>query len=116
MVYVKKVKTVQDLNILKSADFLSFTKQVDDTHAGVVDGVLPAGSVYPKNDATAEGITINDVDVSNGPQPLGVIVEGHVLLERLPVKPTDTAQTAMREIKLYDADGKMLPLPTPTAP
>jgi hypothetical protein len=116
MVYVKKVETVQDLNILKSADFLSFTKQVDDKHTGVVDGVLPAGSIYPKNDATAEGITINDVDVSNGPQPVGVIVEGHILIDRLPVKPSDAAQTAMREIKFYDAEGKMLPLPTPTAP
>lgn len=92
---------------------MSFTKQVDSTHAGVVDGVLPAGSVYPKNDATAEGITINDVDVSNGPQPVGVIVEGHILIDRLPVKPTDAAQTAMREIKLYDATGKMMSLPTP---
>ncbi|MBO0473248.1 hypothetical protein JZO86_05980 [Enterococcus ureasiticus] len=112
MVYVKETQTFKDINILKSANFLSFTKQVDDTHAGVVDGVLPAGSVYPKNDATAEGITINDVDVSNGPQPVGVIVEGHILIDRLPVKPTDEAQTAMREIKLYDAEGKMLALPT----
>lgn len=111
MVYVKKAQTVKDINFFKSEKFISFTKQVDDKTAGVVDGVLPAGSVYPKNDSTAEGITINDVDISNGSQPVGVIVEGHILIERLPVKPTDEAQTAMREIKFYDASGKMLPLP-----
>lgn len=111
MVYVKKTETFNDINFLKSQKFLSFTKQVDDTHTGVVNGVLPAGSIFPANDSTAEGITINDVDVSNGPQPVGIIVEGHVLIERLPVKPTDTAQTAMRAIKLYDADGKMMALP-----
>ncbi|MEO1768272.1 hypothetical protein [Candidatus Enterococcus ferrettii] len=108
MVYVKKTETFDDINFLKSQNFISFTKQVDDTHAGVVKGVLPAGSIFPANDATAEGITINDVNVLNGPQPVGVIVEGHLLIERLPVKPVDAAQKAMREVKFYDADGKML--------
>lgn len=111
MVYVQKKETFEDINILKSAKFTSFTKKVDSTTPGVVKGVLPAGSVFPKNDATAEGITINDVDVSKGAQPVGVIVEGHILIDRLPVKPSDAAQTAMREIKLYDGKGKMLPLP-----
>lgn len=111
MVYVKKTETFKEINFLKTQKFVSFTKQVDNTHADVVNGVLPAGSVYPANDATAEGITINDVDVSNGPQPVGVIVDGHILIERLSVKPSDAAQTAMREIKLYDASGKMIALP-----
>lgn len=111
MVYVKKAETFKEINFLKSQKFVSFTKQVDNTHAGVVNGVLPAGSVYPANDATAEGITINDVDVTNGAQPVGVIVDGHILIERLPVKPSDAAQTAMREIKLYDEAGKMIALP-----
>lgn len=111
MVYVKSTQVFKDINFLKSQKFISFTKQVDNTHAGVVDGVLPAGSVYPKNDATAEGITINDVDVSNSAQPVGVIVEGHILVDRLPVTPSAAAQTAMREIKLYDAAGKMIALP-----
>ncbi|MTD42470.1 hypothetical protein GIX45_28350 [Erwinia sp. CPCC 100877] len=111
MVYVKSTQVFKDINFLKSQKFISFTKQVDNTHPGVVDGVLPAGSVYPKNDATAEGITINDVDVSNGAQPVGVIVEGHILVDRLPVAPSAAAQTAMREIKLYDAAGKMIALP-----
>lgn len=108
MVYVKKIQTFKDINFLKSEKFISFTKQVDETTEGVVNGILPAGSVFPKNDPTAEGITINDVDVTNGPQPVGVIVEGHILIERLPVKPSDGAQKAMREIKLYEANGKML--------
>ncbi|QSE76322.1 hypothetical protein JW886_07585 [Lactococcus taiwanensis] len=116
MVYVQKSQTYQDINFLKSQKFLSFTKQVDKTHKGVVDGVLPAGSIYPANDETAEGITINDVDVSKGAQPVGVIVSGHILIERLPVKPEDAAQTAMREVKFYDANGKMIALPAASAP
>lgn len=111
MVYVKKNEVYKDVNLLKSQKFVSFTKQVDKTHEDVVNGVLPAGSIYPKNDATAEGITINDVDVTNGAQPVGVIVEGHVLLKRLPKEPSEAAQKAMREIKFYDENGKMIALP-----
>lgn len=110
MVYVSKKETYEDINFLRSQNFLSFTKQVDDKTPGVVNGVLPAGSIFPKNDATAEGITINDVNVMNGAQPVGVIVDGHILIDRLPVKPNDAAQKAMRAIQFYDAKGKMLPL------
>ncbi|GAA3264369.1 hypothetical protein LMG8520_2325 [Lactococcus lactis subsp. lactis] len=113
MVYVQKAQTYKEINFLKSQKFLSFTKQVDYKTTGVKDGVLPAGSIYPANDATAEGVTINDVDVSKGAQPVGVIVDGHILIERLPVKPSDAAQTAMREVKFYDASGK---LPAASAP
>lgn len=116
MVYVQKAQTYKEINFLKSQKFLSFTKQVDSKTTGVKDGVLPAGSIYPANDATAEGVTINDVDVSKGAQPVGVIVDGHILIERLPVKPSDAAQTAMCEVKFYDASGKMLALPAASAP
>lgn len=107
MVYVDKTQTVSEINFLKSAKFTSFTKQVDKDTKGVVNGILPAGSVYPANDATAEGITISDIDVTKGAQPIGVIVEGHILIERLPVAPTAAAKTAMKAIEFYDADGKM---------
>ena len=43
---------------------------------------------------------------------MGVIVEGHVLIKRLPVEPSSEAQKAMREVKFYDANGKMLAVPT----
>lgn len=98
--YVKKPVKVEDINFLKSAKFTSFTCQVDIGTAGVVDGILPAGSVYPANDASAVGITMYDTDVSNGPQPTAVIVEGYILKDRLPVAPSAGAITAMKEIKL----------------
>lgn len=97
--YVKKFQTVKEINFLKSAKFTSFTYQADDTNGSVVDGVLPAGAIYPANDGTAIGIVMNAVDVSNGPQPVAVIVEGYVLEERLPVTPSAEAKTALKEIK-----------------
>lgn len=97
--YVKETQTVKEINFLKSAKYVSFTYQADDTNGSVVDGVLPAGAVYPANDGTATGIVINPVDVTNGPQPVAVIVEGYILEGRLPVTPSSEAKAALKEIK-----------------
>lgn len=102
MVYVGKRETVEEINFMGSAHFISFTKQAETSMATAGDDgrkVLPAGSIFPANDTTAIGITINPVDVTDGPQPVGVIVEGYVIAERLPVEPSEEAKTAMKEIK-----------------
>lgn len=99
--YVSK-KDVSQINFLASAKFQAFTYQVSD--AGVTanaDGrkIVPAGTVYPANDATAVGILLNDVDVTEGPQPGAVIVEGYIIEARLPVAPDALAKPKMAEIK-----------------
>lgn len=99
--YVSK-QTASQVNFLASAHFQSFTTQVN--NAGVTANaqgrkIVPAGTVYPANDATAQGILLNDVDVTNGPQPGALVVEAYVIAERLPVAPAEAAKTAMKEIK-----------------
>jgi hypothetical protein len=99
--YVSR-KDVSQINFLASAKFQAFTYQVSD--AGVVANeegrkIVPAGTVYPANDATATGILLNDVDVTHGPQPGSVVVEGYVIESRLPVAPAAEAKTALKEIK-----------------
>lgn len=96
--YMGKKNNVSEINFLDSEKFVSFTRQVDKDTPGVKDGIVPAGTVFPKNDATAEGITINDVDVSNGPQAVGVIVEGYINAARLPLIPASDAVIAMKKI------------------
>ena len=44
---------------------------------------MPMGTVYPANDATAEGIVYEDVDVSSGNMPGSVVLSGVVYEERL---------------------------------
>lgn len=105
MVYANQKKEAKQVNFLKSEKFVSFTAQVDNTHAGVVNGVLPAGSIIPANDNTARGITLHDVDVTKGKQPVGMLVEGHILTERLPVAPDNQAKKALKNITFYAADG-----------
>lgn len=102
MPYVSNKKTVSQINFLASSKFQAFTYQVSDvgvTANAQGQKIVPAGSVYPLNDATAVGILYNDVNVTEGPQPGSVIVEGYILQARLPVVPVAAAITAMKEIK-----------------
>jgi hypothetical protein len=100
--YVKDYGKVEDINFLASAKFQSFTTQVSDSGVEVgEDGrkVVPAGTVYPANDATAQGILLNDVDVTEGPQPGALIVEAYVIEERLPAAVSAEAKPVLTEIK-----------------
>lgn len=105
--FTRNKKSFDVINFLQSEHFISFTRQIDGTHPQKnAQGIIPAGSFYPKNDGTAIGLTINDVDVSQGEQPVGVIVEGYVLEERLLEKPTQAAKQALKEIKFYGANNQ----------
>lgn len=100
--YVSKKETAEQINFLASARFQSFTTQVEQT--GVTADakgrkIVPAGTVHPANDATAKGILLNDVDVTEGPQPGALLVEAYILEARLPVAPSTDAKTALIEIK-----------------
>lgn len=46
---------------------------------------VPMGTIYPSNDANAEGIVYEDVDVSTGNMAGSVVVRGSVIESRLPV-------------------------------
>lgn len=56
---------------------------------------IPMGTVWPANDATAEGIVYEDVDVSSGDMPGSVVTCGTVYLDRLPVEMDEEAKTAL---------------------
>lgn len=98
--YVKK-ENVKEVNFLASAKFQNFTYQVDDTGVEAdVNGkkIVQAGTVF-KKDGVAVGLVFADVDVTNGPQPAAIMVEGYVLESRLPVEVSEEDKAAMKEIK-----------------
>ena len=73
------------------------TREIPQTGATTVDGkkYVKMGTVFPANDATAEGIVYQDVDVTTGAMPGSVVLRGVVYLDRLPVAPAAAAQTAL---------------------
>lgn len=99
---VTKTEKTEEINFLASARVQSFTHQIEDagvTANSVGRKIVSAGTIYPANDATAEGIVYTDVDVTDGPQPGSLIVEAYILEERLPVAPSVEAKAALTEIK-----------------
>lgn len=76
------------------------TRQISQTSAETGENgakYVRMGTIYPANDATAEGIVYEDVDVSTGDMPGSVVLKGEVYEDRLPVKLADAAKTALED-------------------
>ena len=56
---------------------------------------VPMGTVWPANDATAEGILYEDIDVTTGDMPGSVVLAGRVYEDRLPAAIAEVAKTAL---------------------
>lgn len=56
---------------------------------------VPMGTVWPANDATAEGIVYEDIDVTTGDMPGSVVLAGRVYEDRLPATISTGAKTAL---------------------
>lgn len=53
------------------------------------------GTPFPSNDGDITGFVYEDVDVTSGNMPGSVVYSGTVIVDRLPVKLTTAAATAM---------------------
>lgn len=62
------------------------TREIKQSGAVTADNgakYVPMGTIYPANDATAEGIVYEDVDVTTGDMPGSVVLSGCVYTQRL---------------------------------
>ena len=101
----------KQLNFLASEKFTAFPETINKDNYNVqIDDLgrkyVPAGTVYPTNDAKAVGITVNDVYVSEdgSNQMVAVMRDGWVLSQRLNPAPTAEAIKAMAAIHFKDLD------------
>ena len=102
MAYMNVIKGRSAINILESEiGLVTKTRKIPET-LGVVDGAyktVKAGTVFPANDGTAEGIVFTDTDVTHGDAEGSVIVAGRVLAAR--VNASELATTALAAKGLY---------------
>ena len=101
MPFITEKENKSQINFLASENFQSFSVVVDESFPGAVDGVVKAGTIFPANDATAQGVLLHDVDLTKGDNVGSLIVEGYILGQRLPVVPTTAAVTALKGIKFF---------------
>lgn len=60
--------------------------------------VVKAGTIYPANDATAIGVVLNDIDVTDGDGNMAVVLHGFIKLSAIPAVPSADAAAAMKGI------------------
>jgi hypothetical protein len=58
------------------------------------EGIVPAGTIVPANDATAIGVLLWDVEVGANPNGT-VVVHGFIEKTKLPTAPADTVNLPM---------------------
>lgn len=58
--------------------------------------IVKAGTIYPANTASAQGVILNDYDVTDGDAVVALVIFGFVRTSKLPAKPTEEAKTAMK--------------------
>jgi len=58
--------------------------------AVLVDGryVVKAGTIWPANDGTAQGVVLNDYDVNDGDAMMAIVMHGFIKTAALPAAPS----------------------------
>lgn len=94
--YVALAVTVDDEGVTANAD----GKKIVPAGTIVGGGFIEDDTVYAveANGADAEGVLLNDVDVTYGPASGAAIIHGFIAEDKLPEAPTADAKTALKQI------------------
>ncbi len=106
MSYVVQKEFTTVPNFLASEHMIQKTRQGTTEMSNLTENnkqFIKGGTIYPSNDANAEGIVFESVDVTNGNTPISVIVEGRIYKNRLHTAPSEAAIAAMKNITFVDA-------------
>ena len=63
--------------------------------------IIKAGTIYPANDSTAQGIVFSDLDVTEGDVNGAVLVFGFIKTSALPEAPSAEAKAALNMVKFF---------------
>lgn len=91
--------------ILANDHFVAIPYNCSDLITLATNGVIPAGTIIPANDATAIGVLLNDVVLAENPNGT-IVIHGFIRKEKLPTAPATAATTAMTGLAFLDVDGK----------
>lgn len=87
--------------ILKYDHYVSEAVVLTQANSTTVDGkkIVKAGTILPANNATAKGVVLYDVDVTNGDEVGSLVIHGFIDKSKIPTQPDATAVTALPMIK-----------------
>ena len=65
--------------------------------------ILKEGTIWPANDATAEGVVLQDYDLTDNDQNVAIVFEGDIKTDALPATPSANAIAALPRITVHGA-------------
>lgn len=65
--------------------------------------ILKEGTIWPANDATAEGVVLQDYDLTDNDQNVAIVFAGDIKTGALPAAPSAAAIAALPRITFHDA-------------
>lgn len=83
--------------ILANDHYVAIPCDCSELTALATDGVIPAGTIVPANDATAQGVLLNDVVVAENPNGT-MVIHGFINSEKLGEAPAAEAEAALKGI------------------
>lgn len=105
MAFMKTEVFTTGNNILASEVGLTRKTREGTKDMATADGnymIIKAGTVFPANDATAEGIVFEDVDITDDEKrPISVIIAGRVIEDNLPEEVSAEAKTALEKSGIH---------------
>lgn len=87
--------------ILANDHYVAIPYNCEALESLAVDGVIKAGTIIPKNDATAKGVLFSDVELASNPNGT-IVIHGFICKEKLPVVPAIEAIAALTGIIFID--------------
>lgn len=107
-------KTVTSgVNILANDHFIAIPYDCSELGSLATNGIIPAGTIIPANDATAKGVLLNDVNLNENPNG-SIVIHGFIRMNKLPSAPTTSAISALKQVTFIDKNGAINPTFTMT--
>ncbi len=95
----KTEKTTAGINILANDHYAAIPYDCSELTALAKDGVIPAGTIIPANDATAVGVLLSDVCIDENPNGT-IVVHGFIKKSKMPTAPA--AAVNIKQVTFVD--------------
>lgn len=107
MKYSNKSVT-QEKNILANDHFVAIPYDCTSLSALATGGVIKAGTIIPANGATAVGVLLNSVNLTENPNGT-IVIHGFIKSSKLDAQPTTEAITALAKSGVVFIDDSGVP-------
>lgn len=103
----QKTEIAADIGILYNSHYVALPYDCTKLSALATNGIIPAGTIIPANDATAFGVLLHDVELADNPNGT-VVVDGFINVDNIPTAPTAAAIAALPKITFMNKTGRMV--------